>query len=577
MKKRILTLQLILLICLFAFTQASAQQWGLYTLYATKTGTQAFLIDTANTPVTYHTWNFTSTKKSAYSTYLIPGDTLVRTYGYTATGGMTGGGVTGGVQKVLWDNTVVWDYQYNSSTYTLHHDICPLPNGNVLMIAYEVKTVAEATQAGASSSTSIWAEKIMEVKPTGATTGTVVWEWHLWDHLCQNVNAAKDNYVTSIVNSPQLMNINYGTGQDRWHMNGLDYNSTLNQIAISIHNSNEIYVIDHSTTTAQAATHTGGNSGKGGDFLYRWGNPAAYGATGTTDFNVVHDAHWVPSDNPNYPNYLCAYNNKGGSGNVTAIDIINPPYNGYNYNLTLGSAYAPTIYSYRFTSAFSAQDEGNSQQLPNGNMLVNNAFGAIYEVNAAGTQLWTKASTNSSHAYRFSLCYVRGPIATAGASSTSVTSGTPVTLSSSALSVTETSPTYTYSWSPATMTNPNIANPVVTPNSTTTYTVLITNTSLGCTSTASVTISTTVGINENDKLANVSLFPNPTSGIINLSEDFVGINDFEIVVSNSIGKIILQANNERIIDLSTFSNGIYYVMIRAKGMNSINKKVILIK
>ncbi len=465
-----------------------AQQWGLYTLYATKNGTQAYLVDTANTPVTYKTWNFTSTTKNAYSAYLIPGDTLVRTTTSQASGAPGTGGVTGRIQKVIWGGTVAWDYTYTTSTTQMHHDICPLPNGNVLFISYETKTAAEAVQAGLSSSAIIWSEKIVEVKPTGATTGIVVWEWKLWDHLCQNYSSAKDNYVTSIVNNPQLLNINYagsGTLPDRYHMNGIDYNASLNQIVVSIHFMNSVFIIDHSTTTAEAAGHTGGVSGKGGDFLYRWGNPASYGATGTANFVTVHDAHWVSSDNPNYPNYLAGYNNQGGTGGKTAIDIWNPPYSGNNYSLTVGQAYAPTAYTYRYNTVFTATNEGNSQQLPNGNMLVNNFQGSIYEVNSAGTTLWTKTGASSSHAYRYTKCYVRGPIVTASPSVSSICLGGSVTLNSNAVSVTEASPTYTYAWSSGETTQ----NPVVTPTANTVYTVTITNTAIGCSSTANTAVN----------------------------------------------------------------------------------------
>jgi len=95
-------------------------------------------------------------------------------------------------------------------------------------------------------------------------------------------------------------------------MNGIDYNATLDQIAFSSYMFSEIFIIDHSTTTTEAAGHTGGNSGHGGDIIYRWGNPDAYETSGPIDFNVVHNAHWLSPDDPYYPNYLCGFNNKGG-------------------------------------------------------------------------------------------------------------------------------------------------------------------------------------------------------------------------------------------------------------------------
>lgn len=562
---------------------ANAQQWGYYTLYATKNGTQAFLIDTADSPLVYKTWTFSSSKKSAYSSYLIPGDTLVRSYKPTGNSWNTGP-CHGGIQKIAWDGTIAWDWVYYSNgSYSPHHDICPMPNGNVLLICYESKSAAEATQAGCSSNSPIYSEKIIEVKPTGATTGTIVWEWHLWDHLCQNYNSAKDNYVTSIVNNPQLMNINYagtGTLPDRYHMNGIDYNPVLDQIVFSMHFMNSAFVIDHSTNTSQAAGHTGGNSGKGGDFLYRWGNPASYGASGTAVFNVIHDAHWISSDNVNYPNYLAGFENDPGSN--SKVNIWNPPYNGFNYNLTLGSAYAPASPNYTYTSVFTSNNEGNSQQLPNGNMLVNNSFGAVYEVNAAGTQIWTKSGTNSSHCYRYTKCYVRGPVATAGASINSLCAGDPFTLSSSAISPTETSTSYTYSWasSPAGFSSPS-ANPTVTPITPglTTYVVTITNTLLGCSDTASVKVNVVLcsDLEEKTMAETLNVYPNPASGIIELEGTILNSRNYEVAIFSTQGKLLIKEINAKSIDLSAFSNGVYYLVLTAGNSAPVTKKVFLLK
>ena len=66
---------------------------------------------------------------------------------------------------------------------------------------------------------------------------------------------------------------------DWTHFNAVDYNADLDQIVVSLRNFSEIWIIDHSTTTKEAAgREPAGESGKGGDLLYRWGNPRVYRA-----------------------------------------------------------------------------------------------------------------------------------------------------------------------------------------------------------------------------------------------------------------------------------------------------------
>ncbi len=571
--------KIFLIICILTWTGTNAQQWGLYTLYSVAGSHTAFLIDTNSN--NYKTWTFAGNKRTSFTSYLIPGDTLIRTVDYTGNQ-ISDGTISGEVQKVDWNNNVDWDFIYSTDSTVLHHDIHPMPNGNVLMIAMDVKTASEGIQAGASLSMVRHSDKIIEVQPIGPTTGTIVWEWKLWDHLCQDYDATKDNYVQSISQNPQLININYNNSLDFIHTNGIDYNAALDQITFSSYAFSEIYVIDHSTTTAEAAGHTGGNSGHGGDILYRWGNPAAYETSGPTDFNIVHNAHWEPSDSPFYPNYLCGFNNQGGSGGHSCVDIFCPPYDGYNYSKTPGQAYAPATYSWRYTASCQNQNEGSSQQLPNGNSLVClTVCISIIEVDSNGTTLWSvNPGGKVSNAMRYSECYVRGPVAYASASSLEVSSGAQDTLFSHATSVTESNPAYTYSWTsvPPGFTS-SLQNPILTPVSTATYIVNITDTNLGCSDTASVTVQVVLtGINDQAGLKNEPvIYPNPTSGIINIKGDPAGEKDLEITVHNVYGETILNVKNSPTLDLSGFTNGIYYLTVRYAKSKISNYKIVKIE
>ncbi|TND07868.1 MAG: Uncharacterized protein FD123_2858 [Bacteroidetes bacterium] len=537
--------------------EVNAQQYAGYTLYSVQNSTTTYLMDTAS--ATYHTWTHASTKQTGYSSYLTPGGTLWRTVKKSGNS-LTGGGMCGEIMKVDYSGTVLWDYVVSSTTECSHHDICPLPNGNVLMIVYDVKTAAQATQAGCQSAITMWSEKIIEVQPTGATTGTIVWQWNLWDHLCQDYDASKDNYVSSTADYPELWDINANPVKDMWHMNGIDYNPMLDQVTVSAHNADEYYVIDHSTTTAEAAGHTAGLSGKGGDFLYRWGNPGNYGQSGTTIFNVIHDAHWIPEGCPN-EGYLVALNNKGISNTQSSVDQASPPYSGYNYSYTPNTAYTPSTYTLRHACNGYTSNMGNSEQYPNGNMLVCLATaGTIYEINSAGTQLWTfTASGNVPQAHRYTSCFINNA---APAQPTITQNGN--TLTSSAAT--------TYQWYLNGVQIPGATSQNYTAAQSGIYLVRITD-SNGCVYmySANFDFQLSTGLSEVNNIQQITIYPNPTNGILNFKGDFFENGEFEISIYDAYGRLVMQSKNEKSIDMSAFANGIYHARVRSGQLGTANR------
>jgi hypothetical protein len=549
-----------LLFSLLVFSFHSfAQQWGNYTLYSVQNSSTTYLIDTNNT--VYHTWTHATSDKTGYSSYLMPDKTLWRTV-KTSTS-LNGGGITGKVQKVDWNGTVLWNFTYSSSTYCMHHDICPLPNGNVLLISYDVRTAAESAAAGRTASGSVWSEKIIEVKPTGATTGDIVWEWKLWDHLVQNVDPAKSNYQTSISEHPELLNINYNsTAQDWVHMNGIDYNPMLDQIVFSSHMLNQWFVIDHSTSIAEAASHTGGFAGKGGDFLYRYGNPTSYGMTGSTVLNVTHDAHWIPEGCPD-AGRLVGFNNAGISNQQSAVDQVNVPLNGYNYNLTPGQAYAPFIYDERLACNGSTSNMGNSQQLPNGNALVCMAMqGLIYEVDPNGTTIWSKTTSGTvPQAFRYSDCYVNG-------------TNIPIPTITEANNVLTSSPADAYQWYLNGQAIPGAISQSYTPTANGIYLVkTMDNTACFKQYSTSYSYVNTADVTEINGTS-LSIYPNPS-----LNGHFViqssMLESYDVV--NMLGQLLIQNASSSEIDLSNQLNGIYLIRMHLTNGQTLTKRLIISK
>ncbi len=556
--------KLLLLVTFLIFTHLhsmQAQQWGNYTLYSTLNGTTTYLVDTNGTNL--HTWSHTTANRTGYSSHLLPGGVLLRSVARTGNS-FSGGPICGQVQKVDWNGNIIWDYVYSTTQYCTHHDIAPMPNGNVLLIAYERKTPAEVLAAGCTQSIEMWPDKIIEVEPVGLNGGNIVWEWHAWDHLVQNVDPAKANYHPSIVDHPELLNINYATQKDWLHMNGISFNPILNQIAWTSHNLSEVYIIDHSTTTAEAAGHTGGNSGKGGDILYRWGHPAAYGAIGAQILNVTHDAHWNPEGVPN-PGYLCAYNNKGISSNASCGDQVETPVNGYNYTITPGSAYLPASYTLRQPTGGYTSNMGSFQVLPNGNILiVQSIAGVIKEYSPSGTLLWSKTANSAvPKAFRYDSCYVFN-----AAPAVPVVTEANDTLYSSAAS------TYQWYFNGQIITGAN--DPFYVPSQPGIYIVRITDTN-GCVYRYSPDFNYSIssGINDFPHENLLTVYPNPSGGIFHITADTPD-QLFDIVVINAIGQEVVKLGSSNAIDLTGFQNGIYFIRIKALNSQPVTRKISLI-
>jgi hypothetical protein len=375
-----------------------------YTLYTPEISTYTYLINNAGEVV--HSWNCNYIQGLA--SYLLENGNIIRTdCSKTPHPKFMIGGFTGHVGIYDPNGTVVWDFTYSNDEYCLHHDIEVLPNGNILMIAYEDISEEEAIQNGRNPEKInhglLCPDKIIEVKPTGKTTGEIVWEWHVWNHIIQDYDETKENYG-DVKNHPELIDVNFGTSKSDWtHINSIDYNEELDQILLCSRELSEIWIIDHSTTTEEAAGHTGGRYGKGGDLLYRWGNPQSYRAGDEEDQQLFnpHDANWIEPGCPGEGNILF-FNNKRELEDepnpslrvYSSVDEIIPPINLNGNYLKIGAAYGPLnptwiYYDTEDPHDFYSYHLSGAQRLPNGNTLIcEGARGRFFEVTPDKGIVW---------------------------------------------------------------------------------------------------------------------------------------------------------------------------------------------
>ena len=374
------------------FTNSESSFNG-YTLYAPIPGFDTYLINNCGEVV--NQWN--SDYRIGLSAYLLEDGSLLRTGQLMSSSQypFSGGGLGGMVERFNWEGELIWNLNWTGENKHHHHDIEMMPNGNILLIAWELHSYEEAIAMGKDSTQTenpIWCCQITEIEPTGNQGGNVVWSWSAWDHLIQDTDPNKPNYGV-IAENPRKFNINFtngngpnqGAGSSDWmHCNSVDYNAELDQIMISSAKFCELWIIDHNLSTEEASTDAG-------DLLYRWGNPRAYDR-GTNEDQVLfhqHDTHWMNEG-------VMLYNNGKNrpEGEYSTVEIIDLPemING-TYPIDQEQPFQPESYSWRYPQEFDAdfysQNISGAERLPNGNTLIcEGSSGHLFEVTADEELVW---------------------------------------------------------------------------------------------------------------------------------------------------------------------------------------------
>jgi hypothetical protein len=339
---------------------------------------RVYLLDKAATVV--YEWNLNG-KRLGNDVFLLPNGQLLANF-ESESPDITLGGFGGILALIEPDGLVSWSYEYSSPNHIAHHDAVMMPNGNILFLTWQKKSEEAAKEIGFIAATEIIYDAVFEINPS---TNEIVWQWHMWDHLIQDVDDTKANFGV-VADNPQLIDINYlevpNDEGDVSHANGLAFDVENDLIYISANFYSEIWVVDHSTTTEEAQTDSGGNFGKGGDLVYRFGNPNAYdNDMGQRRFDRNHHPNLLAGDREGN---ILVYANGFSAERSTAYEFRIPQ----SFTLKPNTDNEPEeVWSFTDPNLYSGKVSG-VVLLPNGNRLITEGDFGFWEVTEDGELVW---------------------------------------------------------------------------------------------------------------------------------------------------------------------------------------------
>jgi len=346
-----------------------------------------------------------------------------------------------GFTELDWEGNVIWSYTESRADYAPHHDWVRIFNKKLnayttLYIANKTLTQDQAIAAGCDPDNGPYEGAQMDALVEVDMNGNVIWEWWFFDHVVQDIDSTKANYIgagKTIADYPGRIDLNLPgrpVRKDWLHCNSLDYNAELGQI-VTNSVQGEFYVIDHDNTfiSGDPDSSIALAASSLGDFLYRFGDPARYEqgdppsvledwtktTSGHKQIGGAHDVQWIKPGLPGAGHFLIFNNGQyllettpqsyifeiNGFQDANGTDTgnyINPPEAGY-YTWELPkdtqkskknmSNQIVWIYYSKSNQGFFSHIGSSAKRQPNGNTLIcADTEGHLFEVTSDGDLVW---------------------------------------------------------------------------------------------------------------------------------------------------------------------------------------------
>ena len=440
-KKTLIFLTICILLCIFSSSAYAYQShygpseltyydkskaFNGYTLFSPFGGKYTFLIDMEGNLV--HSWKWTDGYNIDGHAYLLENGNIIWGINTARTERNPPK-----YQEVDWDRNLVWELQDTREGYRAHHDFLKIWNKELKAHTLLIVSSRDIThEQGIAAGCDPKLRDNYTSNPDGVVemdmNGNVVWEWNIFDHIIQDVDPTKDNYVSkgkTIADYPQKMDVNFGGGRrgDWIHINSLDYNETLDQIVINNSTNSEFYVVDHGGTFIPGNPEESIElaASDAGDFLFRWGNPAIHDAgeglhcdestisEGDQQMFFTHNIQWIRDGLPGAGHFLIFDNGSRHLQNTHSTVFEINPYDGpmeagkYIPQMEAGHAVqsgrrGPRSnisnqvvwkYSSGDPCSFYARHISGAQRVSNGNTVVcSGTWGQFFEVTKEGEVVW---------------------------------------------------------------------------------------------------------------------------------------------------------------------------------------------